>query len=444
MREIINFEVKGVYNQRKIWGINFFVPFLWILPYVFFCYSFNKSDSIRFIIVTLLLWSHIRGILFFIGRTFTIRKCNEKKKLLMHIAARIMIHIPLLFITLFVILLLLKILFNFTFTVQFAVNILPEYFCLLAVSYAAAIGLNLAMTGKKKHAWLFRFIDTFLPILMGVYVPISRLPRVIKYVTYLCPFTGYLEVIAGKACGNETYPYKFAILLITSVLLVVIYAVILKMIDRKKVKKARKETAWIVNIVTLLCFLSGYLGIAWSTAGGRYLLGAICMYTMISWAGNAMFQQLAKGKYERQAFLKEIVKDKWYYIVFLSGVLIMSYNVRQLEILLILIMSCIMIFCGYTFVELIAGWIAKRELGALWWNIFSLLLFALGGFSFLPYRTGNILFGIVTPFYSFFYAINSVMLHKFFWTVYDVIMILFTITAVVIQAVRKGAEKGNE
>ena len=444
MREILGFEVKDVKKKKKIWALNFFVPFLWILPYAFLCYSLKKQDSIRFIIVMLLLWSHIRGILFFIGRTFTIRKCDEKKKLLMHIYARIIIHIPLLFITLLVTLLLLKILFGFTFTVQFVIEILPEYFCLLAVSYGAAICLNISLVGKNKHAWLFQFIDTYLPILMGVYIPISRLPKVIKYVMYLCPFTGYLEVIAGKACHEETYSYSLVILLISSVLLIGMYAVVLKMITRKKAKKARKETTWIVNVLKLICFLTGYLGIGWNTVCGRYLLGATCMYTMFDWAGSTMFQQLAKGKYERQVFLKDTIKDKWYYIVPLVGVVIMAYSVMPLDIVLIVIFTYLMIFCGYTFVEIMGKWISKRELGALWWNIFWLLMFALGGFSFLPNRTGNILLGIITPFYSFFHAIYRVMLHEFSWTLYDSLMILFVLSAVGIQVARKGVKRENE
>ncbi|WP_170138185.1 hypothetical protein [Anaerobacterium chartisolvens] len=201
----IKYEFSQVNKARLTWVINFFVPLIWLIPLIAICRWFNKTDYQTFYSLSIMLWSNMRGIIFFIGLTATKKKNkpdeNSIQKLFYILLAKTIVHIPLLIITNIITLIPEFILFGKRSSLShIAVKPILLYFGFLVFLYLLAYLISFLIYYSKKVRVFFSLYERYAPFLTGIYYPVSLLPLPLKAVCMLMPLTYFVNSIRAGLC----------------------------------------------------------------------------------------------------------------------------------------------------------------------------------------------------------------------------------------------------
>jgi ABC-2 type transport system permease protein len=134
-------------------------------------------------------------------------------------------YIMIAFVDLIVIVLLAKFVFHVPFRGSFALFLLLSF---LFLASALSMGLFISSIAKTcQAAWLISFLTTMLPsiILSGFIFPISNMPKIIQFISYLLPVRYFLVILRGiilKGVGlSILYPQALVLLFFAIVLLTI-------------------------------------------------------------------------------------------------------------------------------------------------------------------------------------------------------------------------------
>jgi ABC-2 type transport system permease protein len=138
---------------------------------------------------------------------------------------KIVPYIIIAFIDLNLIILLGKFVFHVPFRGSFAL-----FLCLSFLFLASALSMGLFISSIAKTAqvaWLISFVATILPsiILSGFIFPISNMPKIIQFISYLLPVRYFIVILRGiilKGVGlSILYPQALVLLFFAMVLLTI-------------------------------------------------------------------------------------------------------------------------------------------------------------------------------------------------------------------------------
>ena len=134
-------------------------------------------------------------------------------------------YIMIAFVDLIVIVLLGKFVFHVPFRGSFALFLLLSF---LFLASALSMGLFISSIAKTcQAAWLISFLTTMLPsiILSGFIFPISNMPKIIQFVSYLLPVRYFIVILRGiilKGVGLPIlYPQALVLLFFAMLLLTI-------------------------------------------------------------------------------------------------------------------------------------------------------------------------------------------------------------------------------
>ena len=138
---------------------------------------------------------------------------------------KIVPYIIIAFIDLNLIILLGKFVFHVPFCGSFALFLFLSF---LFLASALSMGLFISSIAKTAQvAWLISFVATILPsiILSGFIFPISNMPKIIQFISYLLPVRYFLVILRGiilKGVGlSILYPQALVLLFFAMVLLTI-------------------------------------------------------------------------------------------------------------------------------------------------------------------------------------------------------------------------------